>query len=227
MKIFLLRIKPAFAALFVLTFFILEPAWGTTILYFGDTSTTRKYDTVIDGLILPDVLDATLSINVTGSTLTLIISNLTSVGTGYKIQGVYLNASGNVTGVSAGDISSKPLTSFSFSPDKVNANGIGTFDLGLSATGNKGIDPGQSATYTMSITGTGSYQDSDFTTQYSQPRGSYIPFLAAVNFKGLTGSKPTVYAGIVPYTQAIIPEPSSILLLGSGLIGLMGLCRRR
>jgi hypothetical protein len=158
-----------------------------------------------------DDLDATLEFSVTGSTLTLIVTNDTPNGTGFDISDIFFNAPPSVTGISL----SSPMDGWVIALDE-RADGFGTFDFALlSDQGHH--DPGEispqgTLEFELEISGTGPFDNSDFTTQFSTIPPGNRPSLAAVKF--VNGPHDDSAYG------AVIPEPStvSLLLLGLGLL---------
>ena len=89
--------------------------------------------------------------------------------------------------------------------------------------GNQGIDAGQSSTYTIDISGAGPFLDTDFTEEANS-----MYYLAALDIKNGGFGESGVVTTFDPQGSGNpVSEPSTILLLGSGLFGLMGLQRRK
>ena len=166
------------------------------------------------------VLDARFTFTVTDSTLELMVENLTADPTAYKLNEIYFNA---VDGVSLRLSESLPLPGeweLSFY-DK--ADGFGYFDYALTTKQNDSpILAGNNETFSFFISGTD--DAADFTTDgsWDHPhiaKASQTAYLAAAKF--VSGPNDDSAFGTA------VPEPATILLLGSGLVGFVGLGRRR
>lgn len=189
-------------------------------------STLTLSDFSSDSSISASVLDATLDFSLSGNTLTLTVSNLTTDPNAFKINALYFNATNNVTSVTL----TSPATGWNLSTSQ-SADGFGTFSYGL--IGGVGvstaqIDPGSSETFTFTVTGT-SLDVSDFVTQLSTNPPGDIQALAAAKFvQGPNGSSAfgaTNTPGRGGEGQGV-PLPAA-LPAGMALLGLCGVFRRR
>jgi hypothetical protein len=107
-----------------------------------------------------------------------------------------------------------------------NAGGFGTFDYAVSCAGIS-CGPGASVTnpgpLSFTVTDALGVNVSDFIANGASPNGIF--FLSDII--GVTGNTGNVGATGGTITPPSVPEPSSLVLLGSGLIGTAGMLRRR
>lgn len=162
--------------------------------------------------------DATFDFSVSGSTLTLVVTNDTTAPNEFNINEIYFNASSSVSGLTFD--SAMHSTEGNVMADwgsgmpaglktDISAAGFGTFDYGL--TNMMGevdlstIWPTQSVTFMFSISGTGPFTDGDF---------------IELSSKGYTAAAKFVNGPGDDSGYGAVPEPTTALLLGLGLIGL-------
>ncbi len=171
----------------------------------------------------PSLLDATLDFSVVGNILTLNVHNLTPESgsdPALKINEIYFSATENVTDLAlysvtdpiAGEVYNQWKKS-DFVENGFLVDGFGLFDVAvIDGVGNRPhvIDPGETLVFKFTIDGTGSYSDTDFTTEWSSDGE---PMLAAAKF----------YDGgdIGGYGATNVPEPATICLLSIGAFGLL------
>ncbi len=157
----------------------------------------------------PDALDATLTFDVLGDGLTLLVANDTESEEAFNISEVYFNAVHSTTEL----LFSPPVSGWDLLRDQ-RADGFGTFDFAL--IGNSGNDParigpGESWLFVFEVAGIEPATASDFTSDFSEiPPGEH-QVIAAVKFVNGPGDD-SAYG-------AVIPEPATVvlLLIGCGL----------
>ncbi|HZG52157.1 MAG TPA: PEP-CTERM sorting domain-containing protein [Pyrinomonadaceae bacterium] len=112
----------------------------------------------------------------------------------------------------------------------------GTFTLNLTFTGPSGIDGGQSATYTATVSGTIStpnvggvsivFDNPVQTFTFSNANGSGSFSITLPNVFVQSGETANLTAGLSG-NQTAVPEPATMILLGTGLAGVAARIRKR
>ncbi len=167
----------------------------------------------------PSILAATFDFSVTGQTLTLTVTNNTSVPNEYSINRIYFNANANV-----GNLVSSSTGQFDLNLISGMADGFGTFDYVLAHGPPAGhnhhvIAPGQFESFDFTFDGVG-FNEKDFTTELSTPFDGNMLMIVAAKF--------VMGPGDASSFGAAIPAPGVLALLGAaGLVSLRGRRRRR
>jgi hypothetical protein len=159
-------------------------------------------------------LAATLEFEVSGSTLTVTVSNETD-GTGhgeYKINRIYFNATSRVSALTLVSPSGWDLET-----DVKGGGKFGRFDFGLIGGVGRSpsqIDAGDSRTFVLSISGTGPFSATDFTTERSTIPSGDTPSVVSAKFVQGPGDDSAFGAT----DQIVVPEPAASVLMAGVLL---------
>lgn len=170
------------------------------------------------------LLDATMQFNVTGTQLSLVVTNNTADPSAYRLTEVFFNANSNVSGlsyVSATSNTDGNITSAWSLSNNIGADGMGEHDFALfDGTGNDPdqIAAGENVTFVFDIDNAG-VTATDFLELSTNPPGS-IEAYAVIKFTGGPGDD-SAFGGVT-----VVPLPAAIWMLISG-ISILPLLRRR
>ena len=215
----------------MLLFSGLSQAQAMTINFSGETSDATN----------PGLLTAIMELDVTvgGATsgndlLTVTLSNLSdttgvtgSQNGGFTLSEAYFNFTGDSSLLSLDPSLPQGLPNSSLSTN-VSADGFGTFDvkLDLVPISNDGLLPNVGGAWKIDLGGNG-FSIADFNL-LSDPQPGNNPQLAALFFsKGPCDPEITGCTEDSAYAAPVVPVPAAVWLFGSGLLGLIGVARRK
>lgn len=166
------------------------------------------------------------------ATLTITLTNTSPAANGGFITGfVFNNPSDLITGVTLTQDNGFDLL---WDNDAVNGQPYGQFDIGAALGGNfegggnpnDGIPVGDTWTFIFEFTGTDldTLSESDFFNTWSVEGSDSAAFL--VRFRGFEDEGSDKVPG-TPDNPPPVPEPASLLLMGTGLTTLAGILRRK
>jgi PEP-CTERM motif-containing protein len=210
------KLLGCFLCVMLLVFGMAPSAWTDTFSVYGVT-----YGPQISALV-NFTYDGTDTIDISITNTSSITSSLTAFA--FNVP------EANVTGVATGGFSGPTGWDFDFSLNGINTpvGPLGDYDLagitGPNFNGGKvaeGISMGSTESFAFMLTGSnlGDLETDDFLSLLSD--GGSNPQNFITRFQGIGGEC------VDGSDVAVVPEPTTMLLLGFGMVGLLGFGRKR
>ena len=214
---------------------------GDPLLVTNDIPNGTTYATVtIDDMITSGVINFTVA-------LSPYWSGKEDSNFGIQSFGFNLLDTGGATGLTAGDvIIPGSYVNWSTTVGSTNQDGLGAFDVVLTTQGQGGPDRQDPLEFSIDLGGDQSTTDGISDYVADSIAGANGSFLFAVHIAGFTDQNPldpvvggtcttldannpdcNLLTSVWVANSAVVPVPAAVWLFGSGLLGLVGVARRK